>query len=329
MPARSGDAGSGWGMMCGWAAPDGRRRDTGGRTLRRGIVLLVTATVLWSGNYIAGRVLAPAMSAYLLNGIRWAVSAVLLWVLADVRHVRPPLRRKWKELSLLGFVGMFLFSTLTYLGLHSVPAAQAGMISGSIPIVILLLGVLILRERPARAVWFGVLLSVAGVVILVGADGPTRAGLSGGDMLLVGAAVAWGLYTVLGKRLCADLDPLAVTAGAAVYGALPSLAAGLWSLAGTPVQMTPVAWLCLLYVSTAASVAAYWLWTSGVHAVGASVAAPFLNLLPVWTVVFGLLLLREHVTPIQGLGGLVTVAGAVWAGRTLRTRQNGASREAP
>lgn len=294
--------------------------------MRKGIVLLVLATVLWSGNYIAGRVLAPVMSAYLLNGLRWVVSAVLLLILAEVRHARPPLRRKWKELSTLGFVGMFLFSTLTYLGLHSVPAAQAGMISGSIPIVILLFGVLILRERPARAVWLGVLLSVAGVVILVGADRSPSAGLSGGDLLLVGAAAAWGLYTVLGKRLCADLDPLAVTAGAAVYGALPSMATGLWSLAGTPVHMTPLAWLCLLYVSTAASVIAYWLWTSGVNAVGASVAAPFLNLLPVWTVVFGLLLLREHVTASQWLGGLVTIAGAAWAGQTLRVKQHGAPR---
>ncbi len=297
--------------------------------MKKGISLLVISTVLWSGNYIAGRVLAPAMSAYLLNGLRWTISAVLLWILADLRHARPPLRKKWKAFLLLGFVGMFLFSTLTYLGLHSVAATQAGMISGSIPIVILLLGVLVLHERPTGGVWLGVVLSVVGVAVLVGADRTAGAGLSGGDLLLVGAAVAWGLYTVLGKRLCADMDPLAVTAGAAVYGALPSMATGLWSLGSTPVHMTPLAWLCLLYVSTAASVIAYWLWTTGVNTVGASVAAPFLNLLPVWTVLFGVVLLREHVTSIQWLGGFITVAGAFWAGQTLRAKQKGASREAP
>jgi drug/metabolite transporter (DMT)-like permease len=79
------------------------------------------------------------------------------------------------------------------------------------------------------------------------------------------------------------------------------------------VSMTGTAWLSLVYVSTLASVGAYLAWNAGVKIVGASQAAPYLNLLPVWTVLFGILLLKEQVSIVTWLGGFITIVGAVLA----------------
>ncbi|SFU32205.1 DMT family transporter [Alicyclobacillus macrosporangiidus] len=300
--------------------------------MNRGFVYLALATLGWSGNYIAGRYLAGAMPALFLNGVRWAISALILLAIARLTRRRVGLRRHARELVLLGLVGMFLFSSLTYIGLRTVPASQAGLISGTSPMFILLLGVAALRERPGWTAWIGVLLSMAGVAILMGAtaspDGAAHGGPSGtasaasaagdwfsqGPLVLLLASFTWALYTVLGKRWGGRLTPFEVTAGAAVYGAIPSLAFGLWSLRGQTLHMTPMAWVALVYVSTVASVAAYFVWTSGVERVGAGRAAPWMNLLPVWSVVLGVLLLHEHLTVRALIGGAVILAGALLTG---------------
>lgn len=279
--------------------------------MKRGFPLLILATFLWGGNYIAGRILAPAIPAFLLNGVRWVISFFLLWGLLAARKRPLPLFKYWKPLLLLGLIGMLVFSSLTYLGLRSVPAAEAGMISATIPVAILVLSVIVLREKPSALAWLGVILSVVGVLILLGIG---RAGanfsFNSGDLALFVAAVSWGLYTVLGKHYGGLLDPLTMTAGAAFYGAIPSAILGLILWPAQGIKMTPVAWVSLFYVSTMASVVAYLVWTLGVHWVGASHSAPFMNLLPIWTVLLGVTLLHEQVTISDGIGGVVTIVGA-------------------
>lgn len=285
----------------------------------QGFVFLVIATLLWSGNYIAGRLLAPAMPALVLNGIRWTISAVELYVILSLSGKSLPWRQKWREFALLGFIGMFVFSALTYLGLHSVPAAQAGMISGLIPVAILIFGVLIVKDRASLTAWLGSVLSIAGVVVLLGATHDAKGfALSIGDVEMLVAAASWGLYTVLGKKYGKDLDALTLTAGAAIFGAIPSDVAGLITFSPKSFHMTLAAWLAVVYVSTAASVIAYFAWTSGVARVGASTAAPWMNLLPVWTALSGIILLGERMSPIQMLGGGIILLGAVLAGRSPR-----------
>ncbi len=275
------------------------------------VYFLVIATVLWSGNYIAGRYLAGAMPALFLNGIRWLISSLVFVLIARVRGVKIPLKQEMSLLFILGLLGMFLFSSLTYLGLRSVPAAQAGMIAGLIPISILIFSVVLVGERPSVQGWLGVLLAVFGVGILVSGQMAQISKPSVGDLELVGAALSWGAYTALGRRYRTRMDTLSMTAGAAIYGTVPSLIAGMISLKGATLHFTPVVWLALIYVSTAASVLAYWVWNQGVLLYGAARSAPYINLLPVFTVILGVLLLHETVSGRQILGGSITLAGAI------------------
>lgn len=276
--------------------------------------LLVLATLLWSGNYIAGRYLAHAMPALFLNGLRWVVSSLAFVLIARGQGVKLPLRREAAALSTLGFLGMFLFSSLTYLGLRSISAAQAGMISGLIPVSILLFSTLLAGERPSARSWLGVVLAVFGVGILMSGSVTRLATPSVGDLELVGAALSWGAYTALTRRYRHRMDTLGMTAGATLFGMVPSLIAGLISLRGATLHFTPGAWLALAYVSTVASVLAYWAWNKGVQSVGASRSAPFINLLPVFTVALGVLLLHETITARQVLGGTITLTGALLSG---------------
>jgi len=282
--------------------------------MKRGIAFLVVATILWGGNYICGRYLATALPATLLNTIRWATSTVILVILLLLNKKRLPLLKQWKEFALLGFLGIFAFSTLNYIGLKSISATQAGMISAGIPIAILLFTVLVFRERVKGRAWTGAILSIIGVIILLKGKTSSNAPVSFyGELEILLAGLAWGLYTVMGKRFRSHTDTLTLTAGAAFYGSLFSALSCIGTVHLSSIHMTTTAWLCVLYVSTLASVVAYLAWNEGVSRIGAIRAAPYINLLPVWTVLLGLLILHESISRLSLVGGVVTIIGAVLA----------------
>lgn len=102
-----------------------------------------------------------------------------------------------------------------------------------------------------------------------------------------------------------------MTAGAAVWGAVPSLLLGSWDLTEHPLLLNVASISALLYVSTFASVLAFVVWSAGVNIIGSATAAPFMNLLPVFTAVLAVLLLHERLGAYQVGGGLVIIAGAI------------------
>jgi drug/metabolite transporter (DMT)-like permease len=282
--------------------------------MKRGIPLLILATLLWGGNYICWRFLASALPATLLNTIRWAISTLLLWGLLGLNKKSFPIFSKWKEFLILGFLGVFAFSTLNYLGLRSLSASYAGMISAGIPIAILLFTPFILKDRIQPKAWVGAFVSIVGVLVLVvGKHGDSSNTSVIGELEILLSCLSWGLYTVLGKKYGKQIDPLTLTAGSAFYGTLLSALSCIGTVQTHMIDFTPMAWLALIYVSTFASVGAYLAWNAGVKMMGPGTAAPFINLLPVWTVVFGLLLLHEQLSLLSLLGGVITIAGAVLA----------------
>lgn len=283
--------------------------------MRKGMVWLVLATLMWGGNYIAGRVLAFQMAPLVLNAFRWVISSVILLIILKVSGRRFPWH-EWRALAWMGFLGMFVFSALTYLSLGHVAAARAGLISGAMPALIMIFSVLLLKQRVSWLQWLGALVSILGVAFLVGVAGHVT--LTTGEGALLIAALAWSLYTVYGKKFGARFDALTMTTGAAVVGAILSLLAAVMLWPTEFVHLSAIGVVALLYVSTAASVVAYLLWTIGVGQVGAARAAPFMNLLPIWTVVLGVLLLHESLAVRDLVGGAFIILGAWMAGRTKR-----------
>lgn len=289
------------------------KRGTG--MMKRGIALLILATIFWGGNYICGRYLGPLIPATLLNTIRWVISTLILVGILRLHKKSFPVFKYWKIFSILGFTGGFAFSTLNYIALNHIPVSQAGMVSAGIPVMILIFSILILKEKVTLKIWICTALSIIGVIILFqGESSYTTSGQSLlGNTLVILASLSWGVYTVLNKKYTKQLDSLTLTAGAAFYGTIFSALSCIGTVDASSIQMTGLAWICLLYVSTLASVGAYLAWNTGVNIVGASKASPYINMLPVWTVIFGMLLLKEEVSLMAWIGGAIIFMGALFA----------------
>ncbi|WP_404406884.1 DMT family transporter [Jeotgalibacillus malaysiensis] len=283
--------------------------------MKKGFLLLIIATLFWAGNYIAGRYLSDALPPTLLNTVRWAISSLLLWGLLVINKKPFPIFSRWKEFLILGFFGIFIFSTTTYMGLREISSSQAGMIVAGIPVSILIFSFILLKEKIKVKSWIGTVISIIGVVILIqGKENIESFGNAlAGEVLIIISCIAWGLYTVLGRKYGKATDPLTLTAGAAVYGTILSLISCIGTVDMNAVQMDGMAWLALFYVSTFASVAAYLAWNAGVKILGPGTAAPFINLLPIWTVILGVIVLNEGINTITLVGGVIAIIGAILA----------------
>lgn len=165
------------------------------------------------------------------------------------------------------------------------------------------------------------MISIGGVYLLFQSKAPDSRSVSlMEDVLILLSCVAWSFYTVLGKKYGAAINPLTLTAGAAVYGSIFSAISCTGTIDPTTINMTPTAWLCILYVSTFASVVAYVCWNAGIKLMGPTKGAPFINLLPIWTVILGVFLLGEQISGVALAGGAFAMLGAIFAnGKTKKT----------
>ena len=175
-------------------------------------------------------------------------------------------------------------------------------------------------DRLDRRGWLGLGISLGGVALVV--LGARRGSLGGdplGVALMLGASLAWGVYTALSRPL---LDRGASPVGLTFWGIVLSfpflLAMAAPELGGLPWDRFGVGfWAAIVFSGGLSTGLAYGIWNASVRAVGPSRTAAFSNVVPVIGVAAGIIGLGEPVVPLQLAGGLLVIAGVL----TVRRRK--------
>jgi drug/metabolite transporter (DMT)-like permease len=242
---------------------------------------------------------------FLLSG---AVFSLLLLLLPG--PALPP-RRAVPAALLLGLLAGPLNQGLFFAGLQRSTAAHAALLYALTPIGVYLYSVLRGREAPSARAGLGLLLAFAGALVLLLAHGfGALSGVFVGDVLILGAVIAWVLYTAEGKAFIGEHGPVRATAWSLIAGALWLFPAVPWVLrldfilgAGLAVKGA------ILYLALLASVASYLLWYWALGRTDASKVAVFSNLQPVATAVAAWLVLGEPIGWEVAVGGALVLAG--------------------
>lgn len=285
-------------------------------------VLLATANLFWSGNWIAGRALRDAFDPVTLNFWRWMVATLVLAPFA-----LPLLRGKWGEvrrhagiLLALAFTGVALFQSLVYLGLRTTPAINAVLLNSSFPMFMLLCSWVMERERATARQIAGMLVSLAGILVILSRGDPGALldlEWTAGDAWILLAMPVWGVYSVLLKRRPPGLGGIELLFVISVVG-LAILAPFTALLAlQQPMQWpgAPAA-LGILYMGIAASVLAYICWNRGVAIVGANAAGFTVHLLPAFGTLLAILFLGETFRAFHAAGIATILAGVLLTTRS-------------
>jgi len=278
---------------------------------------LLAVVLIWGVNFAVVKVPLEVMPPFVVNAIRYTISALVLGVL----HVRASraagvaptatFAAGWKTVVALGVLGHAVYQVGFILGIERTTAGGAALLIATSPLVTAVLGHAAGVDRLRARGWLGLAVSVAGVaLVIVGRPGEVGGDLLGMSLLLA-AAFSWGVSTVVSRPV---LDRGATALGLAFWGvviALPLLIAlALPQIAQTPWhEVDLVDGLALLYSGSLSTGIAYWLWNRSVLAAGPSRTAAFSNLVPFVGVGAGAVLLGEPVAWLQVLGGALIVAG--------------------
>ena len=263
-------------------------------------------------------------------GIRLLIAcAILSSVLA---LGRTPLPRRARDVVLIAFTGLLLLSLnygLLYWGAQHIPSGLTAVLQATTPAFGLVFAWSFLpNERLTPSKLFAVAIGLAGVAVIFS----NQLRISGRDAFLGSAAVAGGaacvaLAYVLVKAYGAHLRPVVLTAGQTLFGMVPLLLAGLIK-EGNPAALhwTPTAVGCLLYLTLAGSVGAFYLNYWLLKRMEATQVMSMALVEPVIAVLLGAALLGEHLTGRTILGGALVLLSVLLT-LPLRRRERRATGE--
>jgi drug/metabolite transporter (DMT)-like permease len=279
-------------------------------------LVLILPPLLWAGNFAVGRaardVVPPMTLAFARHFVALAVLLPFGW-----SAMRRDVKRYWQcrwQLVAVSLTGMVAFNLLVYSGLHATTASNAQLLNSIIPVLIVLLSGLFLRQRLSRAQVLGLALACAGVLTIVLDGDLTRLvalQVSRGDLIVFAAMVSFALFSVLLRGLPADLDRLGLLGAQLALAVAMLLPALLWEhvVGGAWPNLNAAALAAMLYVGIAASLLANLLYMIGIVRVGPARAGMFIHLVPLYGAIISTACLGERLHLHHAIGMAAIMAG--------------------
>jgi drug/metabolite transporter (DMT)-like permease len=267
--------------------------------------------------YVVSKVVMNVIPPFTLITLRLLLGIVCLAVFVGLRGGFKATRRQVVQVLAVGLVGYGVSLGLQFLGTRLSTAANASLVTSASPAFILLFGAWFLGEKVTPARLMALALATIGVLAVVD---PRSAQLAGsafvGNLALLGAALTWGLYSVLVKLVSAKLATLEVSVIAFLAGLLVSVPAGAVELSRVDVgPITP--WLVagVLYLGLVSTALAMYLWNKSLAVLEAGLVSILFFAQPVVGAALGALVLHEHLGVGFWVGGALIAAGLLLSAR--------------
>jgi drug/metabolite transporter (DMT)-like permease len=242
------------------------------------------------------------------------IAAVVLMTIVLAAKTPLPPRRVIVALLTLGVLGNGIYQFFFVQGIARTRASDAALVVAASPAFIAIIGRLRGVERASTRRVMGILLSIAGIALVVfattrGDDG--RSSLAG-DMLVLAGSLSWATYTVLLKPYTEHVSGIQVSAFTMVGGAVPLFVVALPAIVHASWSTVPLlGWGALFYSAIFALVIAYLFWYRGVRVIGPTRTAMYSNVQPLIAVIFAWVVLNETPTIWQGIGMVFIMTGLV------------------
>ena len=278
------------------------------------LVLLVTLAALWGGSFVFMRVAVHALGPIPLTFARVVMAALFLCAIAYTQRQLPNWRSQWRSYLVVGLVNSAIPFVLFCFAALYITASTAAVLNATSPFFVALAAALWLSEPLTARKIAGMLIGLAGVVLLVGWHPEA---MSVDVMLAIAAclvaALCYALASVYVKRRMHNVPSLALASGSQVVAALAL--APMLPLTTIPGPMTLVVALNVLALAVASTGLAYIIYFKLIADVGPSRAMTVTFLIPLFGVLWGFLFLDEVLTINMLAGGSLIVAGTAIAVR--------------
>lgn len=279
-----------------------------------GLVAVLVTVFIWGISFINIKIAVAVIGPMTLGFLRFAMASVLLW---GMKHRLAPASKveskDWPMMGWAGFVGVTLYFFFENNGVKMISAGSAAIIVAAIPIATLLSEALTERKPLTFRVMGCAVLSVIGVVMVTGiAPVPGENPL--GYWLMGGAVISWVAYCLISKGLFQRYSSLTITYYQTIVGTvlfIPFMVfeTTQWS------QVTPVIWINVAILGIFASAIGFYLYLLAMDRMGVGMSSLYLNLIPIVTLLTGVLIMGETVSWGQGGGAALVIAAVLGASK--------------
>jgi drug/metabolite transporter (DMT)-like permease len=275
-------------------------------------VALVLLGALWSGGFLFTRIAVPAFGPLALVDLRVLIAGVilLLWVIA--RGELPPFWRRWREYLVLGALNVALPFTLIAWAALTLPASLGAILLATVPLFTAPIAARQLNERVSGRQAVGLIVGFIGVAILVGLTPLSLTpAFAAAVCALLGAAALYAIGGVYTARRFTGASPVESTIGQQ-FGAFVLLLP--FALAAPPrAWPPPSAIIALLILAVFSSVLAYLLFFRLISSVGATATATVSYLIPLFGIIWAVVVAQEQIGLETLVGMLVIMCGVLLA----------------
>ena len=267
------------------------------------ILLALIVPITWGLGFTLAKIGMEQFSALLIMSIRFGIAGlVLVW------FTKPPWGHM-REIFLVALIGSTIQYGLTYNGLKGIDASTAAILVQLEGPILALMGTILLKEKLGFTRALGMGLAFAGVFIIAGE--PRLEGHINSVILLVAGSAVWAIAQIMISRL-KGLSGITILAWVAIMATPQMLLAsfiiedGQWQAITTASLFD---WSIIFYLAFIMTVLGYSVWYHLLSSVDVSKVSPFLMLLPITSIIAGMILLDEKFTKAMAIGGVMIMIG--------------------
>ncbi len=285
--------------------------------------MIIISIVFWSVAFPLIKVGLVELSPENLTILRLSIATFIFLV---VYVIKPTLFSPLKHqdipmLFLLGFTGISVYHLSLNYGEQFISAGAASLIIATIPIFIVILAIIFLKEYISLKVGMGILISLAGVVIisiLGNPDTDIEINYIYAAFAVLLAAFVSSVYTVMGKKLLQRYTGFSLTAYAFIFGNLGLIPFIRVSLYDQVISLSLGVWIAVIFLACFPTFVAYSLWYIVLHKKPASELSSYLYFTPILSTMLSILFFGERITVYYILGGVLVLGGLYIVNRKIR-----------
>ena len=284
-------------------------------------LMAIAVPMIWGMGIVFAKGAIEHFPPILLMALRFTLTASVLVWFTKIPH------GNLIKLFFIAIVAAAVQYSLTFTGLKGLDAGIAALVVQLEVPFLVLLGALLLGEKPGLRKWIGIAIAFCGVGLIA------RQGEFGGSLnavfLVIGGGFTWALGQVFIRKL-KDVDGMQVTAWIAVF-ATPQLFVMSLIFENGQIEAVrnadAIVWGAVIYLGLVMTAIGYFFWNTLIRRHDVGRVAPFLLLLPLFSILGGIVFLGEQPEASKLLGGAVVLLGVAII--TIRPNFVTASRNAP
>ena len=276
--------------------------------------MILLAVIFWGTSFVATKTLLFELKPITIIILRLIIASILLTIIAISTKRNFSLNVKshgW--IFILSLVAVFhLWIQVT--GLQFTTAANTGWIIGTAPIFMAIMGLIFFKEKITLLGVLGIILAIFGLLMLIGKGDITNIGLieNKGDLLVLGSAFTWGVYSTVNKKISLSYSPLMTILYLFLMMAIIIIPFNLnQETIASIINLSLLGWLMVLFLGLFCSGVSYVIWAQALRDMESAKVGAFLYLEPLVTVFAAWFFLSEEITFLMIISGLLITIGVI------------------